>query len=299
MDVNLPAGRYVAAISGGVDSVVLLHMLKDVPGVKLTVAHYDHGIRPDSAEDRKLVQELAATYGLPFVYHTGQLGPTASEAQAREVRYKFLHHVRQASGADAVITAHHQDDMLETAVLNLLRGTGRRGLSALKSTNTVQRPLLHVPKKELLRYATEQGLNWREDSTNSDTKYLRNHVRHHILSRFAEADREVLLNMVRQATELNKLIECEVVNYLHVQPSLDALDRQGFIMLPHIVAREVMAQWLSEQAEAELTRRMLERLVVAAKTGRTGSRVDVNKRYWLQLGRERVVLRPKLRIDEV
>jgi hypothetical protein len=69
--------------------------------------------------------------------------------------------------------------------------------------------------------------------------------------------------------------------------------------LPHIVAREVMAQWLSGQAEAELTRRMLERLVVAAKTGRTGSKVDVNKCYWLQLGRERVVLRPKLRIDEV
>ena len=135
--------------------------------MRLTVAHYDHGIRSDSAEDRRLVQALAREYGLPFVYHSGRLGTGASEAVARQARYGFLHAVRRASAAQAVITAHHQDDVLETAILNLLRGTGRRGLGSLKSTDVVKRPLMAVSKNELLRYAEREGLRWREDSTNS------------------------------------------------------------------------------------------------------------------------------------
>ncbi len=73
--MTLPKGKYVLAVSGGVDSVSLLHALKDMPGVELVVAHYDHGIRPDSVEDRKFVQALAEEYGLPFVYEEGRLGP--------------------------------------------------------------------------------------------------------------------------------------------------------------------------------------------------------------------------------
>jgi tRNA(Ile)-lysidine synthase len=204
MDFDLPAGSYVVAVSGGVDSVALLHMLARRPGLKLTVAHYDHGIRPDSAEDRRHVQYFARAHGLPFVYETGQLGSDASEATARRARYDFLHRVRQASGAGAVITAHHQDDLLETIILNLLRGTGRRGLSSLKSTDVVKRPLLHLPKNELLRYAAEQGLVWREDSTNADPRYLRNYIRHNILPRFAASDREALLAISRRIKPANR-----------------------------------------------------------------------------------------------
>jgi tRNA(Ile)-lysidine synthase len=96
MDFDLPTGSYVVAVSGGVDSVALLHMLAGRPGLKLTVAHFDHGIRPDSAEDRRHVQALAKELGLPFVYHVGELGPDASEAHSSgEARYAFLHRVRQ------------------------------------------------------------------------------------------------------------------------------------------------------------------------------------------------------------
>jgi tRNA(Ile)-lysidine synthetase-like protein len=295
MDIDIPAGRYVVAVSGGVDSIALLHMLVRLPGVQLTVAHYDHGIRADSLIDRKLVQLTAKDYGLPFVYHTGRLGARTSEATARTARYKFLHDVRQATNAGAIITAHHQDDVLETAILNLLRGTGRRGLNSLKSTDVVLRPLLRMPKKELLRYAAEQGLVWREDSTNSDVRYLRNYVRHHVLPRFADQDREVLTGIIDTAAAHNAAIAGELGRYLHVQPATHALDRRQFIMLPHAVAREVMAEWLLLRAGVELNRKLLERLVVAAKTGRSGSKVDVDSRYWLKILRDNLALEPRER----
>lgn len=293
MNAPLEPGRYVVAVSGGVDSVVLLHVLAQNPDLKLTVAHFDHGIREDSAEDRKLVQALAKRYGVPFVYHRGELDPGASEAVAREARYAFLHHVRQASRADAIITAHHQDDALETIILNLLRGTGRRGLSSLKSTDVVKRPLLHVPKKELLRFAEREGLQWREDSTNADERYLRNYIRKNILPRFADKDREALVIIGKWAGKLNGQIAEQVSNYLHLQPSVRELDRHSFIMLPHAVAREVMAEWLLVNTGAELSRKMLERLTAAAKTGKAGSKVDVDKGHWLQIGRTTLALYAK------
>ena len=295
MDYDLPAGSYVVAVSGGVDSVALLHMLAQRPDLQLTVAHYDHGIRPDSAEDRKHVQSLAAAHSLPFVYAEGRLGPTASEAVARAARYRFLHEVQRVRGAEAVITAHHQDDALETVILNLLRGTGRRGLSSLKSTDVVKRPLLHLPKKELLRYAAEQGLKWCEDSTNTDTRYLRNHVRKHILSRFADTDRERLLQISRNAHRLNLDIAWHAANYLRTQPAPHELDRHSFIMLPHAVAREIMAEWLRVQSDAELSRALLERLVIAAKTARAGTRADINANFWLHVSPARLALAPKER----
>ncbi len=295
MECNIQPGKYVVAVSGGVDSVALLHMLAGRLDLQLVVAHYDHGIRPDSAEDRRLVQGLAQKYGLPFMYHSGELGPDTSEAVARAARYGFLHDVRQANGAAAIITAHHQDDVLETIILNLLRGTGRRGLSSLRSTDVIKRPLLHVPKKELLGYAKREGLQWREDSTNNNEKYLRNYVRRNIMPRFAEADREALLEISRKTQLLNQQITEQAADYLHAQPDPLVLDRHGFTMLPHAVAREIMAEWLLQNTSAELSRRMLERLVVAAKTGRAGSRFDVDAGHWLYVTRTKLALQPRER----
>jgi tRNA(Ile)-lysidine synthetase-like protein len=295
MELDVKPGKYVVAVSGGVDSVVLLHLLEHFPDVRLIVAHFDHGIRDDSAEDRRLVQSLARERNLPFVYHQGLLKPGVSEDAARRVRYEFLHHVRKASGAEAVITAHHQDDLLETAIMNMLRGTGRRGLSSLRSTDIVRRPLLGVPKDKLLRYAEREGLKWREDSTNADERYTRNYIRKHVLPRFAESDREALLAITRRVAELNDEIDRQAANYLHLQPARTALDRRSFIMLPHAVAREIMAEWLLQNTNAEISKRMLERLVGASKVGRNGSKVDVDNTYWLEIGRTHLALKQRER----
>ncbi len=289
MKVNLDKGRYVVAVSGGVDSVVLLDLLKDLPGVQLTVAHFDHGIRADSLQDRVLVQKLALQYDIPFAYDSAALGPDASEDVARRARYEFLHKVRVAAKAKAIITAHHQDDMLETAVINLLRGTGSRGLSSLKSRDRVVRPLLEYTKTQIKSYATEHGLKWREDSTNLDQKYLRNYVRIKILCRFTPEQRQTFLDHVLKAGQLNSKLETAMANQLHIQPAVHMLDRHWFIGLPHNVAREVLATWLRERG-VNYDKKTLERLVTAAKTYEPGKKADVNMGYFIEVGQDFLAL---------
>lgn len=287
--LDIPPGTYVVAVSGGVDSVAMLHLLQEMQRrcgseYRFIVAHFDHGIRSDSVDDRRHVQRLARHYKLPFAYERAELGAGASEATARAARYKFLHNLRRVSGARAIITAHHEDDAIETVLINLLRGTSGRGLHSLRSRQHVLRPLLGVSKKDLLKYAQANGLVWREDSTNANTAILRNYLRQCVVVGMAKTHRSMLLKRSRRAAELNAEIDDIVTNYLHMQPSIDSLNRSSLIELPHIVAREVVAVWLRHRApEVELNRKLLERLVVAAKVGRTGTRVDVAAGYQLHL----------------
>lgn len=291
MDIRIEPGIYVVAVSGGVDSVSLLHMLRAQPGVKLIVAHFDHGIRYDSGHDRQFVNDLARHFNHPFIFHKANLGPGASEAAARRGRYEFLHAVRSAAKAKAIVTAHHQDDVLETAIINMLRGTNRRGISALKSTDVVLRPLLHVPKQNLIRYAQENQLVWREDSTNTDTTILRNYIRHHILPRLTPEDRERLLQMIQRLKEVNYAIDYELINLLHLQSLAGSLDRHWFIMLPHALAREAIAGWLRAHGITAYDKKALERLVAAAKTYHSGRQTDVTNQWKLIVTRDKLSLK--------
>lgn len=275
MDIIVQPGTYVVAVSGGVDSMVLLDLLRNQSAVKIVVAHFDHGIRHDSSIDRELVQKVTTNHGLPFTYHLGELGHGASESTAREARYEFLHKVKEASNAKAILTAHHHDDVLETAIINLLRGTNRKGLSSLKSSEHIYRPLLHITKNQLKHYAKNQGLVWREDETNQDTTYLRNHVRHNILARLSDPQRQELAGHIRKIDTVNRELDQQLVHYLHVQPALDKLDRQMFSKLPHAVSKEVMAGWLRNQGIRNFDQPALERLVVHAKTKVPGKAIDV------------------------
>lgn len=293
MKLAVAPGKYVVAVSGGVDSVALLDAVRQLPDVKLIVAHFDHGIREDSAEDRRFVQQLAMEYGLPFVFGEGQLGPAASEATARHARYEFLHGVRNAAGGRAVMTAHHQDDVLETAVINLLRGTGRRGLSSLRERDGLSRPLLSITKRQLRAYALSHSLEWREDSTNQDLTYLRNYVRHKVLPRFTIETRRQLTQLINAMATTNQLLDAQLINYLHLQPFSGVLHRGNFIHLPHTVAREVLASWLRHHGLRNFDSKTLERLVVAAKTGRPGMQVDVQQGWILQVDQANLTLQQK------
>lgn len=281
MDVVLPtAGNYVVAVSGGVDSMALLHRLSEETRkpdnkMRLTVAHLDHGIREDSVYDRELVQRTALNYRLPFVYKEVKLGAGASEDQARRTRYDFLNEVRQATNSTALITAHHQDDLLETAILNLLRGTGRKGLTSLGNRHDLHRPMLDLPKAAVIAYAKDQGLIWNEDNTNTNTDYQRNYVRHKIIPRIDPASRETFVRLINNQRLTNQEIDTLLVNQLHLQECSGKIDRSWFNGLPHSVAEEVMASWLREQGVRDFDSKTIERLVVAAKIGQAGKEYDV------------------------
>lgn len=293
MNALLEPGLYVVAVSGGVDSMVLLDLLRRTEGVRVIVAHYDHGIRSDSAEDRRFVQRTANRHRLPFVYDEGKLGAGASEAIAREARYRFLHHVRAQSGAHAVVTAHHEDDVLETALLNLQRGTRRKGLSSLRSTDIVKRPLLGHSKKRLVSYARANGLTWREDSTNSSDKYRRNHVRHHVMPKLTPLQRQHFNAHVRRMARINDELDHMFINILHAQPSVDALDRGFFVRLPHTVARELMHVWLKRLGVRDMTTKRLEAIVVASKTYKRGQRISLDAERELYVDSEMLALRAR------
>jgi tRNA(Ile)-lysidine synthetase-like protein len=295
MEIELEPGKYVVAVSGGVDSVVLLNLLYNnnhisrMAPCKLVVAHFDHGIRDNSREDRLFVQSLAIKYDLPFVFDEGRLGAAASEAAAREARYKFLRWVKEISGAGAIITAHHEDDLLETAVMNLLRGTGRKGLSSLKSTGEVLRPLLGISKRQILELATARGLEWREDSTNADVTYRRNYIRHKVMPRFSNGDRRMLRALLDAANKTNHEIDFMLSELLDNQNSPNELNRRWFIDLPHAICREVLAAWLRSRGVA-FDKKGIERMVVSAKTFSLRKIIDVDRQNYIDVGRETLKL---------
>jgi tRNA(Ile)-lysidine synthetase-like protein len=285
MHVDIEPGKYVVAVSGGVDSMVLLDALRDVPGVELVVAHFEHGVRADSDDDRRLVEETAAAYGLPFVFARGHLGKGVSEAVARTARYAFLRRIMEEQGARAIITAHHRDDLLETAILNLLRGTGRKGLASLRSTDDVVRPLLHISKQEILTYAEAHHIVWHEDITNQSDDYLRNYVRHHLVPRMGDTGKARLLAHIEKAETLNPDIDALLLGDLQAQPSVSELGRPWFALLPYAVSCEVMAAWLRQNGIRDFDKRMIERLVVVAKVATPGKESDVNAGYLLKVGK--------------
>lgn len=258
--------RFVVAVSGGVDSVALLDMLARLSDHELIVAHFDHGIRPDSAEDALFVAGLAEAYGLPFETSREELGPGASEELARNRRYAFLRDVADTYGA-RIVTAHHADDAVETVAINVTRGTGWRGLAALDSD--IVRPLLHLHKHEIKNYAKKHQLKWREDSTNMDDKYLRNRLRKLVKS-LPQDEKRQLLALRHQQLESRRLIDKEVARLVGPGPQYS---RYFFTHVPKTVAMEC----LRFVTRARLTRPQLERMLLAIKTASAGSAYHAGK----------------------
>lgn len=283
MHIDIQKGRYVVAVSGGVDSMVLLDLLSKRSELHLIVAHFDHGIREDSAEDRRLVQRIAKELHIPFVYDEGQLGAEASEATARDARYTFLRKVQSQTHARAIITAHHQDDSIETAILNLLRGTGRKGVSALHDNPYVKRPLLKSTKDEIIEYAQMHEVKWREDSTNKDDSYKRNYIRQHIVPRMNTEQRQMFVQYIGNLEKLNKEIEAAMLLQLHTQSTTRCLDRRYFNMLPYKVSLECMAAWLRYAGMRSFDAKVLHRVVVFAKTLAPGRQIDIGRGYYIDV----------------
>lgn len=274
--LSIAPGRYIVAVSGGVDSVVLLDMLSKQTDLDLIVAHFDHGIRKDSHEDCLLVTKLAKNYGLVCVCKEAKLGPAASEETARNARYAFLLSIMRENQAAAIITAHHQDDSIETAVINLVRGTNRRGLSSLRSTATIKRPLLTFTKTNLINYALKHGLSWREDITNYDENYLRNKIRHQ-LALASKTSKNQFLTLIQTEAKLNDEIDSIIDNLINRYIKSKNLNRQWFVALPFVVSKEILARWLSLNNVSNINRKRLEQLAANLKTATPGKQLDVNK----------------------
>jgi tRNA(Ile)-lysidine synthase len=226
-DAGIERGeRLVVAVSGGVDSMVLLHVLVRLAprlDLRLRVAHIHHGLRGRSADrDAALVVAEATRYGLSVSVE--RLAPgtrppgTSVQMWAREARYASLESIRRRARATWILTAHTQDDQAETVLLNLLRGTGPRGLAGIpRVRERILRPLLAVSRAEIARYAAAHGVRFREDPSNRSAAYRRNRVRSQLLPLLAR--------------EYNpRIVEALAALATHAREDEDALTSQARVL---------------------------------------------------------------------
>ncbi|WP_168210373.1 tRNA lysidine(34) synthetase TilS [Persicimonas caeni] len=190
-----PANGLLVALSGGLDSTVLLDLLRQwaaKTGAELAAVHVDHQLRPSSKHDAAFCRRLCHQWGIPLVLETLDIARDGStQESARVQRYAAIAQVAQRLGLGAVATAHHADDALETALLNFRRGTSSGGLAALLSKTEAPipawpdlelvRPLVEAPKARIHQYAEARGLEWVNDPTNLEGSYERNRLRHDVL----------------------------------------------------------------------------------------------------------------------
>lgn len=250
-----PGDSLIAAFSGGPDSTALLLGLSRLP-FRVTAAHLDHGMDPGSAERARAASTIAARLGVPLVTERREVSRyrrlgESPEAAARRVRYEFLEEVRLREGARWIATAHHRDDQAETVLLRLLFGSGLEGLGGIRPVHgAVVRPLLHVPRRELL--ASLGDLEPVLDPTNDDLGSPRSRVRHLLLPRLGADD--LLPRIAARARSASARLERKVSEHLNVEEREDgiggiAVERSALERLPAEFHPFALA-WLHRRAGA-------------------------------------------------
>lgn len=275
----------IVAVSGGVDSMVLLDMLV-TSGRPLLVAHANHGIRPDSDDDEAFVAKLAASYGVSFVSTKLRLRPSTSEEAMRRARYAWLDELRAQYNAPAVATAHHQDDVLETIFINLLRGTGWRGLCSLRQSHTRLRPLLKMSKAEIIAYAITHNLAWQEDSSNQSFRYFRNRIRHDVLPRLTPSMRQRLVDLYHSQLDLRQRIDSEGRRLTVLYVDGPTIKRYPLIMADENVAFELIRTWLGEPLETSRQKDLL----LFAKTAKPGAKWSFGHKRFIHADKQRLIV---------
>lgn len=280
--------KFIVAVSGGVDSIVLLHMLMErkPDNVTYIVAHFDHGIRSDSSKDADFVALLAKNLQLALELGEGRLGPDASEDQARQARYTFLRGVKDTYGAEKIITAHHQDDFLETIVMNILRGTSPRGLNPMQGQTDILRPLMNKTKQNIIDYANQHELQWREDPSNTDEKYMRNYVRSTIMP-ILEEHRGSFIAYAKQVGEIYEDVDSRIQLLL---PSKNILNRSRFVGCSYNVQREIIRAWLMRCGIENIDKQLIERVSIACKTMPHKKKIDIDAHLWLCSEKDNILI---------
>ena len=248
--------KYLLAVSGGVDSMVLMHLFYNSP-YQFSVVHCNFQLRgEDSLSDEKLVREYCYARRIElFVksFDTLKLKKNREslEMVARNLRYDYFRELAKEQLFDYLVTAHHLNDNVETFFINLLRGSGSKGLSGMKKiSDFVLRPLLSFPRKEIVAFAQENSIPWREDASNYTLEYLRNKIRHKIIPEFMDISSEFLRQVDKSMSilhETQSFIEFKVQELQNEASitveegikifSLDKLKKADFLLSYHLLSQ--------------------------------------------------------------
>lgn len=283
-----PAQRLAVALSGGLDSMVLLHVLVALRaswGRALQAVHVHHGLSPHADDWAAFCAQRCAAFGVPLSVHRVQVAPddpSGVEAAARRAR----HHVFAGLDTDVLLTAHQQDDQAETLLLQLLRGSGPKGLAAMPvwqqraGWRAAQlRPLLGVSRAAILDYARDAGLDWVEDESNRDPRYRRNVLRARVMPLLAEHFPGSAATLARAAA-----LQADAAGLLDELARLDAagtlrgerLDCAGLAALPPPRARNLLRHFIAQHAHPLPSAQVLDEALKQLHSARADARVCVN-----------------------
>ena len=270
-----PDGRYLAGVSGGRDSVALLHWLVSLGYERLVVCHLNHRLRGRSSDaDARFVEKLAENFDADFELGTTNVRALAKkqkmsiETAAREARYAFFAETARRRNCRTIFVAHHAEDLVETFLINLFRGAGGAGLSAMREISTrringvdltIVRPLLWVWRREIEDYIRKHRLRFREDATNKNLTPLRNRIRHRIIPYLEKMlGRNIRQNIWRTAViaaDEERWIESELRDSTHADLSVAKLRT-----LPVALQRRALLKWLRTQNVADVGFDTIERV---------------------------------------
>jgi tRNA(Ile)-lysidine synthase len=289
--------RVVVGLSGGPDSVALLHILdslKDVYSIRLHAAHLEHGLRgAESVEDMEFVKALCDSLSVPLTTKREKVGEIAErgglsvEAAARSVRYAFLDDVLKETGFKKVATGHNANDQAETVLINLMRGSGIAGLAGMKPAveDRIVRPLIEAKRDEIMTYLEQKGVSFRTDSSNSDTRFERNKVRSVLIPLIEkEFNPAIVDSLARTASVFSMVHEFfreEVAKTMKAAVKADegrvTVNLELFNPCPDVVKLFTFHSILRslEEVEQVISYDTLSALLNVADKSQSGSRIDI------------------------
>lgn len=271
-------GRVLAAVSGGPDSTALLIALHEA-GMDSVAAHYDHALREGSERVAAAVAALCAARDIPLLTErrTGALPKGSVQAAARALRYAFLERARVQAGADVIVTAHTADDVVEGAVLHLLRGCGLAGFRGLpERRGTVVRPWLGVWRAEIVEFLSARGVGAHEDPANRDPRFARARVRAHILPAL-ERDRPGIVRRLHAATRAAAALHRAAREVARSEVDRGAVSAAALSRMPDGLAVEVLNLLYARAGGPQpgLSRANVQSMRELARGGRGGRGVDL------------------------
>ena len=276
--------RYLIGVSGGRDSVTLLHWLQAQGYRKLVVCHLEHGLRGRTGKaDARFVEQLAARARLPFVLKCEDVKERAAQSKcsietaARAARYEFFAQVSRRRRCATIFLGHHADDLAETFLFNLLRGSGSDGQRSLRAVSTqevhgraltIVRPLLGVWREEINAYMQAHGLRFREDASNLSLAPTRNRLRHHIIPLLEkELGRNVRKSLWRAA---------EIAGEEHAAlEEMMPADLSAARTLPVALQRRAVRRWLREHAVPDIGFDLIEQVRALLDPSRGVAKVNL------------------------
>jgi tRNA(Ile)-lysidine synthase len=298
--LQLEAGPWLVAVSGGPDSVAFLQLLSEVGpalGITPVVGHVDHGIHPDSRDVAALVQRHADRLGVACHLAELALGADSSETASRRARYDALRAMARRASSKGILTAHHVDDQVETVLMRALRGSGPAGLAGMESVRRqdVVRPLLQMSRADLAAFATEMDLEHWRDPANHDPAHLRSWIRQdllpHIRSRLPDVEQR-LLDVAEQARDHRGAWDL----LLDQLPGLDFVgtDPASVAAFPWFATDTALSRQLLAAAGrrigARLSQQAIRRALTLVRAGVSGRRVDLGQGWEAEFSFGRLVI---------